>query len=367
MAYLVKEMIYPAWKSPLLGDKWADLFVFPVSSNDGLPPSDYAALVRQLASPLALWRRGSSAWVKVNAPGTWFLAEMRSSLRGLPLPVAVTNADRQPQVTDFSFRPQTFYSPSPPPPAADDLYTNELSESELACLRVLARLETAFTSEIASLAGMSIPYARQALIALRKQRLAYYETCTACPGGQARERSERGGDYPFWKVSRPGLSLALRSWHVPPSMKFSFYKERARSQGRHRRDARLWPAWLRRAWPHAEIWSAWSEISVPGRLFPDALAWGRLDDQETLFWLEVESGKASRADLQLKMTQRLSRAVVYANQFSLCLVFAVLAPPWVRETVAQVFHNLPQSVSVVLTDWKDFGRLPTPKWGAARW
>lgn len=341
-----------------MGDKWADLFVFPVSSNDGLPPFDYAALIWQLASPLAFWRRGSCAWVKVNAPGTWFLAEMRSSLRGLPLPVAVTTADpgllgagRQPQITDFSFRPQTFFSPSPPPPAADDLYTNELSERELACLRALARLETAFTAEIASLAGMSIPYTRKVLTALRKQRLVY---------------SERDGEYPFWKISRPGLSLALRSWGVPPSVKFPF-KERARSQGRHKRDARLWPAWLRRAWPHAEIWNGWSEVSIPGRLFPDALAWGRLENQETLFWLEVESGKASRADLQLKMTQRLSRAAVYANQFSLCLVFAVLAPPWVRETVAKVFHDLPQSVSVVLTDWKDFGRLPMPKWGAARW
>ena len=350
MAYLVKEMIYPAWKSPLLSDGWADLFVFPVNSNDGLPPSDYAALIWQLASPLALWRRGSCAWVQVDAPGTWFLAEIRNSLRGLPIPVAVTAADNKPQITDFSFRPQTFYSPSPPPPTADDLYTNELSERELACLRVLARLETAFTSEIASLAGMSIPYARQALVALRKQRFVYYQS----------------GDYPFWEISRPGLSLSLRSWGVPLSVKFPF-KERARSKGRHRRDARLWPAWLRRAWPHAEIWSAWSEVSIPGRLFPDALAWGRLDDKETLFWLEVESGKASRADLQLKMTQRLSRAAVYANQFSLCLVFAVLAPPWVRETVAQVFHNLPQSVSVVLADWKDFGRLPTPKWGEARW
>ena len=354
MAYRVKEMIYPDWESLLVGKGWADLFVFPVNSSDGLPPFDYAELIQLLASPLALWRRGgASAWVKVNAPGTWFLAEIRNSLRGLPLPVAVTAYDCKPQITNFSFRPRTFFSPSPPPPAADDLPkgTNELPERELACLRVLARLETAFTSEIASLAGMSIPYARQALVALRKQRLAYYES----------------GDYPFWKLSRPGLSLALRSWNVPASMKYSFYKERARSQGRHRRDARLWPAWLRRAWPHAEIWSAWSEVSIPGRLFPDALAWGRLDDQETLFWLEVESGKASRADLQLKMTQRLSRAAVYTNQFSLCLVFAVLAPPWVRETVAQVFHNLPQSVSVVLTDWKDFGQLPTPKWGVARW
>jgi len=289
--------------------------------------------------------------VKVNAPGTWFLAEIRSSLRGLPLPVAVTAYDCKPQITNFSFRPRTFFSPSPPPPAADDMYANELPERELACLRVLARLETAFTSEIASLAGMGITYTRQALIALEKLRLVY----------------NQAGKYPYWKISRPGLSLALRSWNVPASMKFSFYKERARSQGRHRRDARLWPAWLRRAWPHAEIWSAWSEISVPGRIYPDALAWGRLEERETLFWLEVESGNASRTDLQRKMTQRLSRAAVYANQFSLCLVFAVLAPPWVRETVAQVFHNLPQSVSVVLTDWKDFGQLPTPKWGSARW
>ena len=31
-----------------------------------------------------------------------------------------------------------------------------------------------------------------------------------------------------------------------------------------------------------------------GRLRPDALAWGELSEREALFWLEVESGNASR-------------------------------------------------------------------------
>jgi hypothetical protein len=101
-------------------------------------------------------------------------------------------------------------------------------------------------------------------------------------------------------------------------------------------------------------------------LRPDALAWGELSDREALFWLEVESGNASRETLRRKTARRFEQALLYARRFSLALVFALLAPPWVRQTVVEVFVQLPGDAAVVLADWKAFGELPAPQWGAVR-
>jgi hypothetical protein len=101
-------------------------------------------------------------------------------------------------------------------------------------------------------------------------------------------------------------------------------------------------------------------------LRPDALAWGELSDRETLFWLEVESGNASRDTLRRKTIHRFEQALLYARRFSLSLVFGLLAPPWVRQAVVETFVQLPEDASVVLADWKAFGVLPVPQWGSAR-
>ncbi len=200
---------------------------------------------------------------------------------------------------------------------------------------------------VAALAAVS---ARQALRGLQSRRLVGRE------GGEA---------YPIWKVRRAGLSRALRSWGLPPGVAFPTRRERSSATGRHRRTARLWPAWLRRAWPQAEVWAGWSEVAM-GRLRLDALAWGKLAGREVLFWLEVESGKASRETLRRKTARRFERALLYARRFSLSLVFALLAPPWVRQAVIGIFVGLPEDAAVVLADWKAFGALPVPQWGSAR-
>jgi hypothetical protein len=58
---------------------------------------------------------------------------------------------------------------------------------------------------------------------------------------------------------------------------------------------RQWPKWVSKALPHADKYSGWSEVSIPGlKANPDALAWGKILDTETLFWLEVESGHSSK-------------------------------------------------------------------------
>jgi hypothetical protein len=103
-----------------------------------------------------------------------------------------------------------------------------------------------------------------------------------------------------------------------------------------------------------------------GRLRPDALAWGELSGREALFWLEVESGNASREALRRKTARRFERALFYARRFSLSLVFALLDPPWVRQAVVGGFVQLPGDAAVVLADWKAFGVLPVPQWGSAR-
>jgi hypothetical protein len=352
MAVRVGSLVFSEWQSFVLGNGWSDTFTFPLSAQACLPPRDYAHPLRRMAGQLARLRPGASLRVPVEAPaGRWFADEVRQSLSGLPLAVAVTrDPSTPPRLQDFSFCPGLFPTRVPPPPNVSDSEDSDLSVQEVQALQVLARLEAAYTAEVASLAGVSLPAARQALRGLLSRRLIGQE-------GQ--------GAFPIWRVRRAGVSLALRSWGLPPGVAFPTRRERSSSTGRHRRTARLWPAWLRRAWPHAEVWVGWSEVAL-GRWRPDALAWGKLAGREALFWLEVESGNASREMLRRKMARRFERALIYAERFSLALVFALLAPPWVRQAVVGIFVWVPGDAAVVLADWKVFGALPVPQWGAAR-
>ncbi len=352
MAVRVGSLVFSEWCSFSLGSGLSDTFVFPLSAQAGLPPGDYAHPLRRMAGQLAGLRPGASLWVPVDAPGRcWYVDEVRQALRGLPLAVAVTrDYGSPPRLRDFSFCPGLFPTPVPPPPTAPDHDASGLSLQETQALRVLARLGKAYTAEVASLAGVSLPTARQALRGLKRRRLVERE------GQEA---------FPIWKVRRAGLSLALRSWGLPPGVAFPTRRERSASGGRHRRTARLWPAWLRRSWPQAEVWTGWSEVAQ-GRLRPDALAWGELSGREALFWLEVESGNASRETLRSKTIRRFEQAHLYARRFSVSLVFALLAPSWVRQAVVGGFIRLPGDTGVVLADWKAFGVLPVPQWGVVR-
>jgi hypothetical protein len=360
------------WVSLELPGGWSDTLILRISPTDGLPPADYARLVRALFPRVLRLRRSASLWVQVcggpSGEGSWFAGGVRHALRGLPAPVAVTAGSARPQIWDFSFFPWVDRRPSPRPPSAEPyLKGKTLSPAALACLRVLARADCAYTAEVASLAFRGLTTARRALRDLEKR--GYVRLFTQ-------------GRYPFWGLRRPGLSTALRSWYLPPRCPFpgrrergppackerdpSARKARRSSAGRHRRTSRLWPAWLRRAWPWAEIWAGWTEVAC-GRARPDALCWGRLDGHEALFWLEVEGGNTSRRVLRNQTRQRVNRALVYARGFRIRLVFALLGLPWVREAAVRVFRDLPGDVAVVLEDWKAFGSLPSPAWGKVGW
>ncbi|NPV87889.1 MAG: hypothetical protein HPY45_17970 [Anaerolineae bacterium] len=61
--------------------------------------------------------------------------------------------------------------------------------------------------------------------------------------------SVTNSDYPRWSSTRKGISLALRSWGIPPQLPFTARRENRLGTGsEHQRPARLWLVWLRQAW-----------------------------------------------------------------------------------------------------------------------
>lgn len=381
MPVRVGTSVFHEWKAfeyPPAG--WTDTFVFWMSHDAGLPPGDYAEALRKLTWELNRLRRGASIWVKVDAPGSWYGREVRRVLRGTNLAIAVTACDvSQPRVESFSLVPYTIKTPSGPPPPAEEWYLADLSADALACLRVLARLHKGYTTEIAALVGSGIDAARKLLRLLVEKECAVYVSDHVTPAkpkqvaliGEkeiGRVNPAEKKSYPFWQITRKGTSIALRSWGLPPDYYFPQRKEyRTPMDSRHRRVARQWPAWVRKAWSHAEVWAGWSEVYLKNlAATPDALAWGRLDGHETLFWLEVESGHSSRQLIQKKMARRLSQASAYADTMKIRLVFVLLAMPWVQEAARSALASIPETVAVVTGDWKGFGRLPVVEWGKIR-
>lgn len=371
MTVRVGKVLFDDWESLKFPGGWSDTFIFQMSPAAGLPPADYARVLRSLIPSVLKLRKSASVWVQVSGKsrdGNWFIQAVRHALRGLPAPVAITSGSVLPQIRDFSFYPWMDCHPLPRPPTAEPyLKGKRLSFSEISSLRVLARADCAYTKEIASLAGLSLTTVRSALRTLEE-------------GGFVQSVGERRR--PYWRVCRTGLSIALRSWGLPPGYAFPSRKERGRSAckersaprrkkrrssaGRHRRTARLWPAWLRKAWPQVEVWAGWTEVPC-AYTRPDSLCWGLLDGYETLFWLEVESGNKSGEILRAKTVWRVNQALVYTRGYQVRLVFIILGLPWVRRDVVKVFYDLPGDVAIVLEDWKAVGELPVPAWGMVRW
>ena len=129
----------------------------------------------------------------------------------------------------------------------------------------------------------------------------------------------------------------------------------------HRRRSRQWPKWVNKALPHADIYAGWSDVGIPGlKANPDALAWGKMQNAETLFWLEVESGKSSRKLILDKTTVRWLKATGYAEAVGVQLIFVFLAMPWVRDVARLAFMDVPKTCAVIVADSsrQNFGQLP---------
>lgn len=355
---------------------WTDTFVFPIRHDAALPPWDYAEVVKTTIPVLKKLRKGvASLWVPVMAPGTWYFEEVKYALRNPTIPVVVTNGkEHLPRTTDFSILPGIREIASTPGPAAEELPTSKLDDRTIRCLLTLARLTVAYTNEIARYCMINEAYCLESLREL--ERLRYIEHCKdpfidfhLMTAGQ---KASRGGVIneearPYWRIRRPGVSAALRHWGVPAGIPFGFRSERNKLlDSPHRRRSRQWPTWVKKALPHANIYAGWSEVGIPGlRANPDSLAWGEINGVETLFWMEVESGKSSRKLILDKTITRWQKAVTYANYVGVHLVFAFLGMPWVRDAARLAFMDVPKSCAVTVADWSkgNFGQLPYPKWG----
>lgn len=396
MAVKLGDMVFHDWMSIPVPGGYTDTFQLVVSPDAGQPPRAYGQVLRRIVGPVFPLRKSMSLWVKVEgASGVWYRRELRDALEGLPCPVAVLNGERIPDDRDFSFRPWTDTRPSPRPPAAEPLFDPSLiDEVQRRCLQVLARLNAGYTAEVASLAGLDVVEVRRAMGELAEQKFVMYQE-TGGPesesgdsgdadGNKVRHKDSTGrhpektylhGRYPFWVVRRPGVSLALRSWGIPPGVSFRERREDAYVNNWHRRTARLWPGRLRQAWPHLEIWGVWTEVPL-GLIRPDILIWGRLWGKETLVVVEVERGNRTKDLLAPRIWDRFDRAVDYARGFGLPVVVVLLSPPWVRKVVLRNTGQVPQDAALVLTDWRRADTqnipgeperaVPAPEWGRVR-
>jgi hypothetical protein len=358
---LFENMLFSDWRTTQKDGQWLDIFVLRISPFASLPPVEYALGMYRLASVLIRKRPNAALWVQVESPGRWYLETMRSVLRWkgkLPITVTAPSSLAKPDLFDFLVLP--YWEPKrPSEPVRVKGDPLSFSSQALACLQTLGRIETGTLPEIASLAGLPAADAQVGLSSLEQTGLVVRF--------EINDKKER---VITWRLKRDGLSLALRSWGIPKDVSFGRRKEMALSDptGEHRRISRLWPVWLRSAWPHAQVWSGWSEASLPGLLLtPDGLAWGSLYGQETLFWLEVESGHSTREEIRRKIRRRFVLAGEYAKEKKIGLVFALLGREWVCDAARPAFVDTPHHVAVTLGDWRNENHLPFTEWGRVEW
>jgi hypothetical protein len=285
----------------------------------------------------------------------------RSMTDGFSIPYVVTAKDKTPDYRSFSFGPRLFSS-SFPPPKVDDEFSH-FSREELKCLQVLTRNRKGSAEEIASLAGLPETITYNVLQGLQKKKKVIFKLGEVFQ--KDKSKPKKMDPYPMWHPRRKGVSAALRSWGASEGVDFSKAKELNPDKicTPHRNTSRRWAAWLRSAYPRAEIWTGWSETKLPGIAFyPDALAWGRIQGYETLFWLEVGDDHKKREFIEAVTRRRLKTAIKFSRKTGVRLVYAQLSPDWVQEAASRSFTNLPPGTAIVKGNSKKFGNLSLVEW-----
>lgn len=330
-----------------------DVFKHSLSATDGLPPYSQARIIDLISNRLKKARPDPCLWVSVDAPGSWFISELDRLVKH-KIPTFIAPKNEHPTRV-FDFEPHGYpYRPQQPEHLQMDrvfkVEDYNLKASALRVLRILARLKTAHTREITSLSGFSETHVRNLLKQLQVENLIEWK---------------RVGKYDGWEIKNSGLRLAHRSWNVPKGVHFAQYRGEFRYAGaRHRRVSRMWRAWLETAYPSIEIWDCWTEVPVRYGI-PDALAWGTHNGQETLFWLEVDSGHSSRKTMEKNYSRRLQLASSHAFYWRTPIVFCILGQPWVVENFGWCIPKMSPRVAIIGHDWREFGILPEYEFG--RW
>ena len=332
-----------------------DVFKCSLSATDGLPPYAQARIIELIANRLVKARPRACLWVSVDAPGRWYLLEILRLVKR-KMPIAILPIGHAPK-DHWDFNPHGYPSlaeNAPIPQLAHPFVASEFGykSNVIRVLRILARLKTAHTSEIVSLAGFSKTHIRSLLKKLQAANLIEWK---------------RIGKYDGWAIRNTGLSLAHRSWNIPKGVHFTKYRGEFRyAAERHRRKSRMWRAWLEAAYRNIEIWESWTEVPVKYGI-PDALAWGTHYGRETLFWLEVDSGHSSTKTIEANYKRRLRLAYDHAQEWRIPIVFCVMGPPWVVERFGwSIPRVISPWVAIIGHDWRDFGNLPIYEFGQWR-
>ena len=333
------------------GTVTVDVFKHSLSATDGLPPYSQARIIDLISNQLKKARADPCLWVSVDAPGKWFMSELDRLVK-CKIPTFIAPKGKCPNSV-FDFHPHGYpYRP----PYFESLHMDhifnvedyKLKGSALRILRILARLKTAHTREITSLAGLSETYVRKLLKQLQVENLIEWKCI---------------GKYDGWEIKTKGLRLVHRSWHLPKSVHFARHRGEFRYAGeRHRRVARMWRAWLETAYSNIEIWDCWTEVPVRYGI-PDALAWGTHRGIEVLFWLEVDSGRSSKETMEKIYGRRLRLVYAHAVQWHIPIVFCIMSKPWVVKNFGWCIPRIHPWVAIVGHDWRDFGVLPEYEFG----
>lgn len=349
MTVRVCKATFSDWVSLPLDGGWTDTFIIRISALACLPPFVYEDPFKRIASYMVRKRKSASIWVQVDAPGEWYALELRSALEGLRLPYAVTRVGKQLALVDFDKPPWLGYRSSERPPVVPEK-PHSLSSEDILCLQALVRMKEGEANEIASLTGLPRDGMNSLLASL----------------GKAGYVTQSDSLESYWKCKRKGKSLVLRTWGIPPN--FAFKRKEENHQWLigtpHNHHSRLWPHWLRSAWPQAEIWTGWCEVSIPeASVLPDALAWGRIQGYETLFWLEVGDTHKSKVDIETTTVTRLQDALKLSRRTGMRLLYTQLSTNWVHEAARWACVNLDADVAVVMGDQRKEGNLPLVEWG----
>ena len=363
MTVRLGDVTFSDWTSLQYEGEYTDTFIFHIDALNGLPPFGYRPLLQRLVAELNQKRPGASLWIRVDSPGEWYVMEVKRSMtRGFSIPYIVTRLGEEPDYRKFSFRPKLYDSSLPRPPAVDD-GLSRFSQEELRCLQVLTRIRKGSEDEIASLAGLSETRTDDVLQGLQDSKLVVHKLGKKIQ--KEKSKPKEMDPYPMWHPTRPAVSISLRSWGASRQVDFSKVKELNPDKicTPHRNTSRIWLAWLRSAYPREQIWTGWSEIKLPGiSVYPDALAWGKIQGYETLFWLEVGDDHKSRKVIEKITKQRLKSAWKFCQRTGARLVYAQLSPDWVHEAASWSFKNLPPEIAIVQGNSRKFGKLPIIEW-----
>ena len=364
MTVRLGDVTFSDWISLECEGGYTDTFIFDIDAFNGLPPFGYHPLLQRLVAEVNRKRPGASLWIRVASPGEWYLMEVKRSMRaGFSIPYVVTSKDKTPDYHSFSFGPRLFSSSPSLPPMVDDEFSH-FSREELKCLQVLTRNRKGSAEEIASLAGLPETTTLNVLQGLQKKKKVIFKHGEVLQKGKS--KPNKMDPYWMWHPTRKGVSASLRSWGASAGVDFSGVKELNPDKicTTHRNTSRRCLTWLRSAYARAEIWAGWSETHLPGiSVYPDFLAWGRIQKYETLFWLEIGDDHKSRKEITEITIKRLGEAQKFCKETGVRLIYIQLSVNWVHETVLWAIRAIPPDVSVLLANRHRFGELPTVEWG----